>query len=165
MGGCVALAFTARHPQRVAGLALIDTTAFYGHQAKGVWEERARKALDTGMSEMVDFQKTRWFSDAFRKANPVAVDDAIAIFLETDTDCYAEACRMLGRCDVRAALPEIAARTEIVVGEEDYATPVEMAQAMADAIPNARMTILKDVRHFTPLEVPGAIAEAVKRLA
>src|SRR5680860_14582 len=61
MGGCVALAFTARHPQRVAGLALIDTTAFYGHQAKGVWEERARKALDDGMSELVDFQKTRWF--------------------------------------------------------------------------------------------------------
>src|SRR6185295_10774305 len=41
MGGCVAQAFAARHPNRLNALALIDTTAFYGAEAPAQWRERA----------------------------------------------------------------------------------------------------------------------------
>jgi pimeloyl-ACP methyl ester carboxylesterase len=44
MGGCVALAFAERYPQRTAALALIDATAWYGEDAPAQWEERARGA-------------------------------------------------------------------------------------------------------------------------
>lgn len=165
MGGCVALAFTTGYPYRVTGLGLFDTTSYYGANAPEVWEERAQKALEGGMSALVDFQKTRWFGEAFHSAQPAIVDEAIKVFLANDVNCYAETCRMLGRCDQRAALSGFAVPTEILVGEEDYATPVEMAQAMADAIANAKMTVLKNARHFSPLEAPGAIADAIKRLA
>jgi len=163
MGGCVALAFAARHPARVRGLGLIDTTATYG-PAPAVWEERATKALEGGMAALVDFQKTRWFSDAFREAEPTRVAAAIDVFLANDVVAYAESCRMLGQCDLRAALPNFAIPTQIVVGEEDYATPIAMAEAMASAIPDAELTILKAVRHFTPLEVPEKVAAVLARL-
>jgi len=42
LGGCVALAFAERYPQRVAGLGLMDTTAWYGEDAPAQWEGRAR---------------------------------------------------------------------------------------------------------------------------
>ena len=164
MGGCVALAFAARHAARVSGLALIDTTAWYGESAPEVWEERAQKALEDGMAALVPFQKTRWFSDGFREANPQAVETAVAVFLANDLAAYADTCRMLGRCDQRAALPGFGCPVEIVVGEQDYATPVAMAEAMAGAIPGAVLTVLPGVRHFTPLEAPGAVAERVAKL-
>lgn len=164
MGGCVALAFAARHAGRVAGLGLVDTTAWYGPDAAEVWEERAQKALSGGMAALIDFQKTRWFSDAFRAANPQGVEEAVAVFLENDVAAYAEACRMLGRCDQRAALAGFGFPVEIVVGEQDYATPVAMAEALARGIPGARLTVLPGARHFTPLEVPGAVAERLARL-
>lgn len=163
MGGCVALAFAAHHPARVRGLGLIDTTATYG-PAPAVWEERATKALEGGMAALVDFQKTRWFSDAFREAEPTRVAAAIDVFLANDVAAYAESCRMLGQCDQRAALPNFTIPTQIVVGEEDYATPIAMAEAMVSAIPDAKLTILKAVRHFTPLEVPEKVAEILARL-
>src|SRR5579862_2092786 len=44
MGGCVAQAFAAAYPQRVQGLGLIDTTAWYGPTAIKDWKGRADKA-------------------------------------------------------------------------------------------------------------------------
>lgn len=165
MGGCVALAFAAHHADRVQGLGLIDTTAWYGDTAVDDWEGRGQKARSNGMAALTDFQKTRWFSDGFRAANPDVVDRAIAVFTANDTAAYLETCRMLGRCDIRAALPGFAFPVAIVVGEEDYATPIPMAQAMAAAIPGASMDVLEGVRHFTPLEVPDKIADCLRRAA
>jgi len=165
MGGCVAMAFAARHPDRTTGLALIDTTAWYGEGAPQVWEERAQKALTGGMEALVEFQKARWFSDAFLAANPASVDAALAVFLRNAPQAYAEACRMLGACDQRAALSGLRVPARVVVGAQDYATPVTMAEALTATIPGAVLTVLPDVRHFTPLEVPSAIAAEIAALA
>lgn len=164
MGGCVSLAFAARYSERVEGLGLIDTTAYYGPEAPETWEGRAQKALQNGMGALVDFQKTRWFSDAFRDAHPDRVEVAISVFLANDVEAYAESCRMLGNCDQRAALAGFAFPVEIVVGEEDYATPIEMAEAMKAAVPGAALSVIENVRHFTPLEVPEEIVALLERL-
>jgi 3-oxoadipate enol-lactonase len=54
--------------------------------------------------------------------------------------------------------------TAILVGEEDYATPVAMAEAMHRAIAGSTLTILKGARHLTPLEAPDTIAEQLSAL-
>jgi 3-oxoadipate enol-lactonase len=165
MGGCIALAFAAAYPQRVAALGLIDTTAWYGPNARQQWEERGQKGLQEGMMSLVEFQKSRWVSDAFLAQHPDVVDDAVSVFLANDTTAYLETCRMLGAVDKRDTLPRFAFPTRIVVGAEDYATPIAMAEAMRDAIPGARLRIIDGVRHFTPLESPDKIAEELKGLA
>ena len=68
-------------------------------------------------------------------------------------------CTMLGTADLRAALPGMTMPAAIVVGEEDYATPVAMAEAMNRGIKDSTLTVLKGARHLTPLEAPDAIAE------
>ena len=70
MGCCVALALAAAHPARTRGLALIDTTAWYGEDAPAAWEGRRHKAVNNGFGAMTDFQRTRWFSDGWRARNP-----------------------------------------------------------------------------------------------
>lgn len=158
MGGCVALAFAAAYPEKVDGIGLIDTTAWYGAEASVQWEERAQKAISDGLGGLVDFQKTRWFSDEFRAANPDIVNQSVAVFLANDVTAYAESCRMLGRCDKRTALPDVRVPTVVLVGSEDYAAPVSMAKAMAEGIPGAELQVIEGVRHLTPLECPHIVA-------
>jgi 3-oxoadipate enol-lactonase len=164
MGGCVALSFAERHPQRTVALGLIDTTAWYGEEAPAQWEERARKALEGRLDSLVDFQITRWFSDAFRAAQPQLVAAAVAVFLRNDPQSYAASCRMLGAADLRRALGAIRVPTAVLVGEEDYATPVAMAQALHEGIHGSTLAVLKRARHLTPLEKPDEIAAELGKL-
>jgi 3-oxoadipate enol-lactonase len=164
MGGCIALAFAIRHPGRVSALGLVDTTAWYGPDAPKNWEQRANAALASGLSSLTDFQVTRWFGDKFRADNPQVVRDSVDTFLRNDVAVYAETCRMLGACDLRAGLAAIKVPTAIVVGEEDYATPPAMAEAMHKAIAGSTLTVLPGARHLTPLEQPDQIAAALDQL-
>jgi len=164
MGGCIALAFAAAYPDYVSGLGLIDTTAWYGEKAQQQWEERGQKGFQEGMKSLIAFQKSRWVSDAFCVDHPEVVDAAVATFLATEPHSYLETCRMLGAADMRTALPAFNFPTTIVVGIEDYATPIAMAEAMRDAIPGAKLCILDGVRHLTPLECPEKIANELRGL-
>jgi 3-oxoadipate enol-lactonase len=164
MGGTVAVAFAAAYPDRVDALGLFDTTCWYGPQAPAQWAERAQKALDDGMQALVGFQKTRWFSDGFREKNPGIDDRAIEVFLANDVRCYAETCRMLGAADKRDALKNFRMPCAIVVGSEDYATPVAMARVLEAGIAGARLEVIEHVRHLTPLEVPETVARKILTL-
>lgn len=164
MGGCIALAFAIRHPARTRSLGLIDTTAWYGADAPKAWGDRADAALGKGLASLADFQLTRWFSDGFRTSASPVVKRALDVFLANDIPAYAETCRMLGAADLRDKLATIAAPTRIVVGEEDYATTVEMAKAMNAAIKGSTMLVLEKARHLTPMEVPDRIAAELEPL-
>lgn len=158
MGGCVALAFAGLYPARASALGLIDTTAWYGTDAAAKFRERADAARAKGMRGLVEFQATRWFSDEFRATHPEVLRRATAVFLANDFDCYAASCGLLADVDVRAHLPAFRMPVAIVVGEEDYATPVDMAQQLHQAIPTSTFTILPHARHLTPIEHPERIA-------
>jgi 3-oxoadipate enol-lactonase len=79
-------------------------------------------------------------------------------------NAYAETCRMLGTADIRPALSSMKMPTAIVVGEEDYATPVAMSQALNKAIAGSTLKVLKGARHLTPIEQPQTIAAELSRL-
>jgi 3-oxoadipate enol-lactonase len=164
MGGCVAQAFAGLYPSRVVGLGLIDTTAWYGEDAPKTWRERAAAAQSKGLAGLVDFQVTRWFSDEFRTAHPDVVTAITNVFLANDLSSYAASCIMLGDADLRPYLPSLRMPVEIVVGEQDYATPVASSRQLHEAIPGSRLTILPGGRHLTPIECPDQIASHLLRL-
>jgi 3-oxoadipate enol-lactonase len=158
MGGSVAIAFAATYPDRVDGLGLFDTTCWYGAESPAQWAERAQKALDSGMSGLVEFQKSRWFSDAFRSERPDIVERLIGVFLANDVRASAESCRMLGDLDKRQALAQFDFPCVVLVGSGDYATPPAMARALEASIAGAKLHVIENARHFTALEVPEVIA-------
>jgi 3-oxoadipate enol-lactonase len=164
MGGCVAQAFAGFYPSRVSALGLIDTTAWYGEDAPKNWRERAATARSKGLKEMVEFQVTRWFGDHFRTADPEIVKAMLEIFLANDVECYAATCVMLGDADLRHFLPALRVPVAVIVGEEDYATPVAMAQQLHEAIPGSTLTIIPGGRHLTPIECPEEIASQISTL-
>lgn len=164
MGGSVALAFAQLYPLRTKGLALFDTTAWYGADATKSWADRADKAVAEGLAALVDFQQTRWFSEAFRQKHPEIARACVEIFLKNDPQAYAQTCRMLGGFDLRSGLSGMKTPTRILVGEEDYATPIAMAQALHAAIAGSTLTVAYGARHLTPLEIPDQVAEELRQL-
>jgi 3-oxoadipate enol-lactonase len=158
MGGNVAQAFAGLYPQRATALGLIDTTAWYGADAPAKFAERAAAAAAKGMRGLIDFQLTRWFSDEFRASHPDELARLTTLFAGNDLDCYAASCGLLGSVDTRPYLPTFHMPVAVVVGEEDYATPVAMAEHLHRSIPQSTFTILPRARHLTPIEHPDAIA-------
>ena len=164
MGGNVAQAFATMYPQRTAALGLIDTTAWYGADAPAKFKERADAAKAKSMSGLIDFQLTRWFSDDFRASHPDMLQRTTEIFVANDLDCYAASCSLLGNIDSRPDLGSLRMPVAIVVGEEDYATPVAMARQLHAAIPQSTLTIIPRARHLTPIEHPDQIASELRGL-
>jgi len=164
MGGCVAQAFAGLYPKRAQALALIDTSAWYGPDGPKQFRERAAAARAKGMQGLIDFQIKRWFSDKFAPTHPERVKRAVDVFLANDFDCYAASCALLGDADLRHYLASFNMPAAVIVGEEDYAAPVAMAQALHQAIARSTLTIISGGRHLTPIECPEEIAAEVAGL-
>jgi len=163
MGGCVAQAFGGLYPARAQGLALIDTSAWYGPDGPKNFRDRAAAAKAKGMAGLIDFQITRWFSDKFPPAHPQAVKKYTDVFLANDFECYASSCALLGDADLRHYLPAFKMPVTVIVGEEDYAAPVAMAKAIHEAVPGSSLRIIQG-RHLTPIECPDEIGQEILTL-
>lgn len=161
MGGCVGQHFAATYPARTAGLALFDTTAWYGPEAPAAWAERAARARAGGMRALAGFQAARWFTEGF---DPAILAQWLDVFSENDIACYEASCAMLGAADLRPLLPRIAAPTVVMVAAEDEATTPAMARGIAEAIPGATLEIVPGARHLLPIERPEAAARAIASL-
>ena len=155
MGGSTAVNFAGRYPARVDGLVLADTTAWYGDNATATWAARAEGVVATPRGQQVTFQADRWFTEEFRQRNPDEVSRVAGIFLRTDSRAHAAACRALGTMDSRDLLPGITAPTLVITGEEDYATPPAMGQAIADGVARGSAQVLPSLRHLSLIEAPG----------
>jgi 3-oxoadipate enol-lactonase len=152
MGGCTALVLALRRPDLVRRLVLADTTASYGPDRVAQWEQRAVQAETSPREDLLDFQLTRWFTEEFRAAEPAECTRVADVFVGTSGAVHGAACRALGGFDVVDRLPEITAETLVLVGEEDYATPPAMAEALAAGLPKAELRILPQTRHLSMVE-------------
>lgn len=163
MGASTALVLAVSRPDLVRRLILADGTACYGEDRCPVWAERAERAT-TPRTDQLRFQRDRWFSEPFRRDHPDEVERIARIFLATDSKAHAAACLALGGLDARDRLGEIKAETLVLVGEEDYATPVAMAEELADGISSAKLRVLDKTRHLSIIERPDIWADLVRFL-
>lgn len=120
--------------------------------------------MTEGLAELIDFQKTRWFTDAFREQHPEIVQQCVDTFIANDPQAYAATCMMLGACNLSEAIKTLRMPAAIVVGREDYATPVAMSEALHQSLRNSTLTVIEDGRHLTPLEHPDRITDELIQL-
>jgi 3-oxoadipate enol-lactonase len=161
LGGNTAQAFTAAHPEMVRALVLSDTTAWYGPEGAANWEARRKDLEQNGLAGITDFQTTRWFTDAFRAAHPDVVQRFADWLRADDVASYMETQRALGAGDLREAIARITCPTLVVVGEEDYATPLAMAQDLHARIRCSELLVIEEARHLSPVEQPDRFSAVV----
>jgi 3-oxoadipate enol-lactonase len=158
MGAMIAQEFALRHADRLNHLVLSGPDSAPARQAFhpiAVWNWV--KAEDTA-GAMFSAQQFAWlFSVSFRRT-PVAVQQT-AEFLSSNPHpvaarAYARLAHAYLEYDPGDRLAGITAPTLVIVGEQDLLTPPWIAREVADAIPGARMEIIRGngASHVVPLE-------------
>ncbi len=162
MGGYAALALARRRPEKLAALALVDTRAAADDEAgRGKRDEAIATLRSAGVAAIADAMVGKLLTPA-SLANRDLVERVRRIILRQKPETVeADLLALRDRPDARRALASIAIPTLVVVGAQDALTPPADAQAMADAIPGARLTEIPGAGHLAPMERPGAVAAAL----
>jgi pimeloyl-ACP methyl ester carboxylesterase len=75
---------------------------------------------------------------------------------------YRPAAIALGKTDLTARLSSIQVPTLVIHGEHDGVVPLATGQALAAAIPGARLVVIPDAGHVSNQEQPAAFNAAVR---
>jgi pimeloyl-ACP methyl ester carboxylesterase len=162
MGGYAALAFVRRHPQRLLGLVLQDTRAGAdSEEGKSGRTALAAKVLAEGASVAVSAFLPKLLGETSHREQQPLVAALRERILGTSPQAIAAALHGLAaRADSGPTLSQVRVPTLVLVGAEDVLTPPAESQAMAAAIPGARLEIVPRAGHLANLERPEAVNAA-----
>jgi len=162
MGGYIALAIMREAPDRVARLALLDSSA---RPDTAEQSERRRS--------MILLAKTGLFSGVPDLLFPVFVhrdrhgDEALRTIVrtmakETGPEAFVRQQRaIMTRPDCRPQLASIRCPTLVLVGDGDELTPPALSEEIAAGIAGARLVRVPDCGHLSTLERPAEVTQAL----
>ena len=164
MGGYVLFALYRKYADRVQGLVLADTRAQADTaEGKEARFQMAQIAYKNGPSAIADIMLPKLLSPATIQARPELVRRVRTMIEGTQVSGIAgDLMALAERPDSIALLNQITCPTQIVVGEQDLATPPSDAKLMADRIPDARLTIIPGAAHLSNMEQPGLFNETIR---
>jgi 3-oxoadipate enol-lactonase len=145
----------------VRALVLANTTSGYPDAARAVWEQRIATVREQGTAAIADTVMQRYFHDDFRTAHGAIVARFRQRLASTDAAGYAACCNAVATVDTTSRLGSIRVPTLVIAGELDQGTPVEMARTLAQAIPDARLTVLPAASHLSAIEQPQLFASTI----
>lgn len=163
MGGYVALEVARTAPERVARLALLDTSA----RPDAPEQTAARR-------ELIALARDGRFGEVPRRllprlVHPSALDDRA---LAETVIGMAEAVgpeafirqeeAIIGRPDGREDLQGIGCPTLVLCGREDELTPLDLHEEMAALIPGSRLRVIEGCGHLSTLERPDEVTAALR---
>jgi pimeloyl-ACP methyl ester carboxylesterase len=153
MGGAIALDVALRHPERIAGLALIATGA----------RLRVAPAILEGFREDPERAARLVAEWAFGPEAPAELVRRGRRQMEAvPGNVFLADFRACDRFDVMARLGEIAAPVVVACGTKDVMTPPKYSAYLRDHISGAKLFLIEGAGHMVMLERP---TEAVKCLA
>jgi 3-oxoadipate enol-lactonase len=154
LGGAVGMWLAMHAPERIDRLALACTSARFGLREN--WLKRAETVRGEGVEAIADAVLQLWFTAQTHRNDPALVSDYREMMISAEREGYAGCCEALADWDPGDGLAAIRARTLLLAGSEDPATPPEQAEAIARRIPGARVSVLAGAGHLANLEQPGA---------
>lgn len=163
MGGYVCFEVWRRAPERVAALALLDTSARPDTpeqmaRRRRFVETARRVGLDPVLDELwpIVVAPSRHDDGALRRSF-----DSMAHHLGPDVFARQQDA-IIERPDSRGDLALIAVPTLVVCGRDDAVTPLEVNQEMATGIAGAEIVVVDDCGHLATLERPEVVNAALR---
>ncbi|SDD52747.1 Pimeloyl-ACP methyl ester carboxylesterase [Sanguibacter gelidistatuariae] len=166
MGGYVALALAERHPELVAGLALVDTKSTADDDAARANRLRVAGEVErAGTVDAVRGMRSSLLGETSRVARAELVDRLDGWIGEQSPAGVAWSQRaMAARGDRTAVLRSFAGPATVVVGEEDTLTPVAAAEHMVAALSEPGFVVVPGAGHMSAIECPVDVARALTDL-
>jgi pimeloyl-ACP methyl ester carboxylesterase len=167
MGGRVAFEVLRQAPERVSGLALLDTACRpLARGAEGEQERHGRLALlASARREGMRAMAHTWVQGMVhpRRLDDAALIDAILDMFERKTpDIFAAQIHaLLSRPDACGLLADIRCPTLVLCGAQDSWSLPQGHRDMAAAIRGSTLSIIDDCGHMAPMERPAEVSAAL----
>jgi len=159
LGGLIAQALALECPDRVTKLALIATVAGRTPEEQARSAARIEVVREKGLAFIAAGNREFWFSDAFRRDHPDAVEARVQQFMACDPASYLHAFAVFAKGDFVSRLGEIRVPTLVLAGEFDPAATARMARLMHEKIAGSRLEILAGMRHALLIECPRRVSD------
>jgi len=167
LGGLIARGFVLKHPERVSGVALMNTWFQRTPEEERRVAERMEMAARIGPEASVAPALVRWFSDADRAKSPETLKKIEVMLKANHHASYISAYRVA----VEPGTPEVDAIERIKVPAlvmtctDDRGNSPGMAMRMSENIEGSELVILPGLRHMALIEQPPMVNEPLARLA
>ena len=157
MGGQIVLEFLRLFPYKVNALVIVDSDA-RGETTDSRRQrfEKVDSILRDGMKKHTEDTIHQYIAPASLSNEPVYTH---LYNMMSNTPAEGAVAAHRGRAERRdhtSFLPAIKVPTLIVVGEEDFFTPPDIARLMSDNIPGARLARIPCAGHLPNMETPEA---------
>lgn len=160
MGGMVALAMAARYPERLAGLALLNSNC-HAEIPGRIAARRQHLAMsrEMGMTRLVEeIYLPRYLHRQEERNRKLILDMA----RQLGPQCFeAQVDALAGRVDASRVLGALTCPTLILGSENDELCPPAMQRKMHGLARCSNLVMLSDCGHFSTLERPGAVSDAL----
>lgn len=162
MGGYVALEIMRQAPERVRALVLMSTSAQPETRDATAAREKLIKLADTDFQAVIETLLTRMaHPDHARKPEVSGMFQSSANGLGKAVFVRQERA-IIGRIDSRPVLARIKCPTLVICGREDVITPPAVHEELVAAIPGAKLEIIENCGHLSPLEQPMQVTEILR---
>lgn len=141
-GGRISIIVSAEHPEKVDKLILVDSA--------GLKPRRTAKYYIRVGTAKIGKQLRRFGKYGSLVANTISKRAGSKDYQEAG-EMRATMVKVVNQ-DLRSLLPQIAASTLLIWGENDTDTPVAFGQIMEKEIPDAGLVVLKEAGHFSYLD-------------
>jgi pimeloyl-ACP methyl ester carboxylesterase len=164
MGAIVAFEIWRQASMRVQRLALLDTN--YRADAPERFGSRNRQIAEVQnghLQEILrDELKPNYLAE-IHKNNAVFLEEVLAMGMDLGADVFVrQSVALRDRIDSTHTLATIDCPVTIICGSEDQLCGVSLHEAMAVAIPKARLEVIQECGHLSTLEQPEAVNEILK---
>jgi pimeloyl-ACP methyl ester carboxylesterase len=163
MGARVALEVVRLAAPRVARLALLDTGT---HEVRPGEVAKRQELVDLANREGMMALAARWLPPMVhpdRLGDERLMAPLHAMILRMTPAIHARQIKaLLDRPDAEAVLPTIRCPVLIGVGRQDAWSPLAQHEAIAAAIPHAKLVVFEDSGHMAPMEAPEAVTAALR---
>jgi len=168
MGGRVAFEVFRRAPERIAGIALMDTA--YGPRRDGIAGEEEASAR-YALLEIARKNGTRAMGAVWvrpmvhrsRRADTALIDAILDMIGRKTPDIFAAQIKaLLERPDATPLLEKIQCPAMVLCGRQDSWSTLSQHEKMAAQIPQNRLVVIEECGHMSTLERPEPVTAAMR---
>ncbi|HEY6023827.1 MAG TPA: alpha/beta fold hydrolase [Pseudolabrys sp.] len=162
MGGYIAFAMLRLAPERIAKVALLDTSARPDTPEQSAGRDKFIAMAEAGnLSEVVDtltprfLHRSRHNDETLKRVvRDMAADTGAEAFVRQEK-------AIRSRPDSRPLLASIRCPSLVLVGDGDELTPPELAKEICTGVSGARLVVVPECGHLSTLEKPDAVNAAL----
>lgn len=163
MGGIVAMELLKQEPDRISGLALLDTNHLEETaERRTLRQPQIKQALDGQLRSMlIEEMKPSYLAPRNRKDNKL-LDKVLRMGMDLGPEVFRrQSLALRDRPDYAETLARFKRPAMVLCGRHDTLCPVSRHGEIAALMPQSRLVVLEDCGHLSTMESPDAVNAAL----